>query len=157
MATILAVTTTGLLSVKLTFDGGTRPGTIGHYKIERRRNGTTDFLVIHETEQAIVYDRPRAWYADSLGAYTGISWDYRGYAYITASSSYDTVSVTHITNIATPTNAQIDYSGVLEPATSAGTFSNTYLAQTEAKPVIGIDVQETWAVIGILPLSVSSV
>jgi len=154
--TNLVATASSLLSVKLTLDGGTRPGTIGHYKIERTRSGFTDYLVIYETELALLYDHPRAWYADSLGASTGIPWRYRAYAYVTATGIYDDVSDEWVINIATPTNTQIDYSGVLEPATSAGTFSNTYLAQTEAKPTIGADVQETWAIIGILPLSVSS-
>ena len=157
MATNLVATSSTLLSVKLTLDSGTKPATIGHYKIERARNVApyTDYLVIYETELALLYDHPRAWYSDS-GVSTGISWRYRAYAYITATSSYDTVSGIYVINIATPTNAQIDYSGVTEPTTSAGTFSNTYIAQAEAKPVIGADVQETWAVTGILPLAASS-
>lgn len=156
--TNLVATASSLLSVKLTLDGGTKPEDIGHYKIERARNVTpfTDYLVIYETELALLYDHPRAWYANNLGVSTGISWRYRAYAYITATSSYDTVSGVYIINIATPTNAQIDYSGVSEPTTSAGTFSNTYIAQTEPKPTIGADVQETWAVTRILSLAVSS-
>jgi len=156
MATNLVATSSTLLSVKLTLDLGTKPPTIGHYKIERARNvAPFAYLVIYETELALLYDHPRAWYSDS-GVSTGISWRYRAYAYITATSSYDTVSSEYIINIATPTNAQIDYSGVSEPTTSAGTFSNTYIAQTEAKPTIGADVQETWAVTRILSLAVSS-
>ena len=154
MATNLVATSSTLLSVKLTLDLGTKPEEIGHYKIERARNVTpfTDYLVIYETELALLYDHPRAWGPDG----GGLAWRYRAYAYITASSSYDTVSGVYIINIATPTNAQIDYSGVSEPTTSAGTFSNTYIAQTETKPAIGIDVQDTWAVTRILSLAVSS-
>jgi hypothetical protein len=154
MATNLAATSSTLLSVKLTLDGGTKPGTIGHYKIERARNVLPlAYLVIYETELALLYDHPRGWGPDG----SGLSWRYRAYAYITASSSYDTVSSAYIITIATPTNAQIDYSGVTEPTTSAGTFSNTYIAQTESKPVGDwSELQETWAVTEILPLAASS-
>ena len=97
MATNLVATASSLLSVKLTLDGGTKPEDIGHYKIERARNVTpfTDYLVIYETELALLYDHPRAWYANNLGVSTGISWRYRAYAYITATSSYD-LSLIHI-------------------------------------------------------------
>ena len=155
MATNLVATASTLLSVKLTLDGGTKPSTIGHYKIERARNVApyTDYLVIYETELALLYDHPRAWGPDG----SALSWRYRAYAYITASSSYDTVSSSYIINIATPTNTQIDYSGVEEPATSAGTLSNTYIAQTESKPVgYWDDIQNTWTVAEILPLAASS-
>ena len=76
MPTNLVATASSLLSVKLTLDLGTKPSTIGHYKIERARNVApyTDYLVIYETELALLYDHPRAWYADSLGVSTSISW-----------------------------------------------------------------------------------
>ena len=168
------VTTTGLQSATLLMDGGTKPGTTGHYLIKRKphfmADGVTttpfaDYLVIYKTTEATVYDHPRS--QNTAGVV--ISWDYNAYAYITATSSDDSgiaVTINSIhpvttaqiqsTGIAAPTNAQIDYSGVTEPTTSAGTFSNTYIAQAEAKPVTGADVQETWAVTGILPLAASS-
>tara|TARA_R110000824_G_scaffold116390_1_gene267771 strand:- start:787 stop:1263 length:477 start_codon:yes stop_codon:yes gene_type:complete len=151
------VTTTGLQSATLVMDGGTRPtsgaGATDHYLIKRKPNGTPFpiYLVIYKTTEATVYDHPRPWGSDG----TLLNWDYVAYAYITATSSYDSGIAVTSNSIQLPSDAQIQSSGIAEPTTSGGTMSNTYLAQTEVAPGNYYD-KGSWTVTKVIPLAVSS-
>ena len=157
MPVSFTVTTLGLQSATLEMDGGTKPGTTGHYLIKRKPNGTpfAIYLVIYKTTEATVYDHPRS--QNTAGVV--ISWDYVAYSYITATSSYDSgIAVTSI-SIPLPSDAQIQSTGIAEPTAKVGgldtTISNTYLAQTEALPSNYYD-KGSWTVTKVIPLAVSS-
>tara|TARA_R110000751_G_scaffold47777_2_gene106846 strand:- start:262 stop:732 length:471 start_codon:yes stop_codon:yes gene_type:complete len=155
MPVSFTVTTLGLQSATLEMDGGTKPGTTGHYLIKRKPNGTpfAIYLVIYKTTEATVYDHPRS--QNTAGVV--ISWDYVAYSYITATSSYDSGIAVMGPSIQPVTDAQIISSGVAEPTSSVGTISNTYLAQTETKPTGSTNLDEnTWTVTKVIPLAVSS-
>ena len=147
------VTTTGLQSATLVMDGGTKPGTTGHYLIKRKPYGTPFpiYLVIYKTTEATIYDHPRSWSPDG----TLLNWDYAAYSYITATSSYDSGIAVTSNSIQLPSDAQIQSSGIAEPTTSGGTISNTYLAQAEVAPSNGYD-KGSWTVTKVIPLAVSS-
>ena len=151
------VTTTGLQSATLVMDGGTRPttgaGATDHYLIKRKPNGTPFpiYLVIYKTTEATVYDHPRPRSPDG----TLLNWDYVAYAYITATSSYDSGIAVTSNSIQPVTDAQIQSTGIAEPTTSGGTISNTYLAQAEVAPSNGYD-KDSWTVTKVIPLAVSS-
>ena len=154
------VTTSGLQSATLVMDGATKPGTTGHYLIKRKphfmADGVTttpfaDYLVIYKTTEATVYDHPRS--QNTAGVV--ISWDYNAYAYITATSSYDSGIAVTSKSIQPVTTAQIKSTGIAEPTTSGGTMSNTYLAQTEMPTTNSYD-KDTWTVTKVIPLAVSS-
>jgi hypothetical protein len=147
------VTTSGLQSATLVMDGGTKPGTTGHYLIKRKPNGTlfAAYLVIYKTTEATVYDHPRSRSPDG----TLLNWDYVAFSYITATSSYDSGIAVTSNSIQPVTTAQIQSTGIAEPTTSVGTMSNTYLAQTEMAPSNGYD-KDSWTVTKVIPLAVSS-
>ena len=153
MPVSFTVTTTGLQSATLVMDGGTRPGTTGHYLIKRKPNGTAfaAYLVIYETQEATVYDHPRPRSPDG----TLLNWDYVAFSYITATSSYDSGIAVTSNSIQPVTTAQIQNTDIAEPTTSAGTMGNTYLAQTEMPPSNAYD-KDTWTVTKVIPLAVSS-
>ena len=160
MPVSFTVTTLGLQSATLEMDGGTKPGTTGHYLIKRKphfmADGVTttpfaDYLVIYETTEATVYDHPRS--QNTAGVV--ISWDYNAYAYITATSSYDSGIAVTSKSVQPVTTAQIQSTGIAEPTTSGGTMSNTYLTQTEMAPSNSYD-KDTWTVTKVIPLAVSS-
>ena len=160
MPVSFTVATTGLQSATLLMDAGTKPGTTGHYLIKRKphfkADGVTttpfaDYLVIYKTTEATVYDHPRS--QNTAGVV--ISWDYNAYSYITATSSYDSGIAVTSKSIQPVTTAQIQSTGIAEPTTSAGTMSNTYLAQTEMAPSNAYD-KDSWTVTKVIPLAVSS-
>ena len=147
------VTTLGLQSATLEMDGGTKPGTTGHYLIKRKPNGTPFpiYLVIYKTTEATVYDHPRSRSPDG----TLLNWDYVAYSYITATSSYDSGIAVTSNSIQPVTTAQITSTGIAEPTTSGGTISNTYLAQAETAPSNTYD-KDSWTVTKVIPLAASS-
>ena len=159
----LAITTSNLQSVKLTIDGGTKPGATGHYKITRKANAASTYLQVFTTELAVVHDHPRPRSPDG----TQLLWDYKVHSYITASSSYDSgieddnsgsgFGIAEIDATATDATTYIDPSGVAEPTTSAGTMGNTYLAQAEviSYPDNAYD-RDSWTVTKVIPLAASS-
>ena len=153
MPVTFTVTTLGLQSATLEMDGGTKPGTTGHYLIKRKPNGTPFpiYLVIYKTTEATVYDHPRSRSPDG----TLLNWDYVAYSYITATSSYDSGIAVTSNSIQPVTTAQITSTGIAEPTTSGGTISNTYLAQAETAPSNTYD-KDSWTVTKVIPLAVSS-
>jgi len=160
MPTSLTVTTTNLQSVSITIDGGTKPATVWKYRIERKENSqaASYYYIVTETSSPTYtdYARPRP-VAISGYPTNPISWDYRVKAYIFG-SGWDAGLTSTGHTIAAITDAQITSTGVLGSATSSGTFSNTYISQTETKPSAGTNLfQESLVVCEILPLTVSSV
>tara|TARA_R110002012_G_scaffold297035_1_gene494799 strand:+ start:11492 stop:11968 length:477 start_codon:yes stop_codon:yes gene_type:complete len=157
MSASLSVNTTNLQYAVLTIDGGgTKPVTIWKYRIFRKENAQADsfYYELGETTTTSFTDHPRP--RNLAGGQ--ISWAYRVQAYVfgVGWSSGTSRTVTGVT-IAAVTDAEITSSGVLGAATSAGTFSNTYLAQAESKPTGSTNLdQETWVICEILPLTVSS-
>ena len=153
MPVTFTVTTLGLQSATLEMDGGTKPGTTGHYLIKRKPNGTPFpiYLVIYKTTEATVYDHPRSRSPDG----TLLNWDYVAYSYITATSSYDSGIAVTSNSIQPVTTAQITSTGIAEPTTSGGTISNTYLAQAETAPSNTYD-KDSWTVTKVIPLAASS-
>ena len=163
MPSSLAITTTNLQSVKITIDGGTKPSGTDHYKIMRKPNGTaaSSYLQVYKTTLALIYDHPRPRSPDG----TQLEWDYKVYSYITASSAYDSgteddnsgagYGIAEITNSSSDATTYIDPSGVAEPTTSAGTISNTYIAQPESVTTNAFD-RDTWTVTKVIPLGASS-
>jgi hypothetical protein len=166
----LAITTSNLQSVQITIDGGTKPGTTGHYKITRRPHSTAvpgpPYLNVMETVLAVVYDHPRP--RSTVGVLatdTQLLWDYKVYSYITATSSYDVgiedtnstagYGIAEIEYTAASATTYIDPSGVAEPTTSAGTMGNTYLAQAESVTTNAYD-RDSWTVTKVIPLAASS-
>lgn len=157
----LAITTSNLQSVQITIDGGTKPGTTGHYKIMRKPNAASTYLQVFKTELAVIHDHPRPRSPDG----TQLLWDYKVYSYITASSSYDSgteddnsgsgFGIAEIDTTATDATTYIDPSGVAEPTTSAGTMGNTYLAQAESVTTNAYD-RDSWTVTKVIPLAASS-
>ena len=163
----LAITTSNLQSVKLTIDGGTKPGATGHYKITRKANAASTYLRVFTTELAVVHDHPRPRSPDG----TQLLWDYKVHSYITASSSYDSgieddnsgsgFGIAEIDATATAATTYIDPSGVAEPTIKVGgvtsTISNTYLAQAEviSYPDNAYD-RDSWTVTKVIPLAASS-
>jgi hypothetical protein len=164
----LAITTSGLQSVKLTIDGGTKPGTTGHYKITRRPHSTALpeplYLTVLETVLAVVYDHPRPRSPDGVQLF----WDYTVYSYITSLSAYDGgiedkvgYEIDEIEDTAASATTYIDPSSVAEPTIEVGgvisTISNTYLAQAEviSYPDNAYD-RDSWTVTKVIPLAVSS-
>jgi len=157
----LAITTSNLQSVQITIDGGTKPGTTGHYKLMRKPNAASTYLQVFKTELAVIHDHPRPRSPDG----TQLLWDYKVYSYITASSSYDSgieddnsgsgYGIAEITDSALDATTFIDPSGVAEPTTSVGTMGNTYLAQAESVTTNDFD-RDSWTVTKVIPLAVSS-
>ena len=163
----LAITTSNLQSVKLTIDGGTKPGATGHYKITRKANAASTYLRVFTTELAVVHDHPRPRSPDG----TQLLWDYKVYSYITALSSYDSgieddnsgsgFGIAEINVTATAATTYIDPSGVAEPTIKVGvvtsTISNTYLAQAEviSYPDNAYD-RDSWTVTKVIPLAAGS-
>jgi hypothetical protein len=154
----LSVNTTNLQYAVLTIDGGgAKDSTIWKYRVFRKENLQADsfYYELGETDTTSYIDHPRP--RNLAGAQ--ISWAYRVQAYVFGSgwSTGTSRTVTGVT-IAAVTDAEIQSSGVLGAATSAGTFSNTYLAQAESKPTGSTNLdQESWVICEILPLTVSSV
>lgn len=166
MPSSLAITTSGLQSVQITIDGGTKPGTTGHYKITRKPNAAATYLQVFKTELAVIHDHPRP--RSTVGVLatdTQLLWDYKVYSYITASSAYDSgieddnggsgYGIDRIDETAGDATTYIDPSGVAEPTTSAGTMGNTYLAQAESVTTNDYD-RDSWTVTKVIPLAVSS-
>ena len=149
-------------AVTLEVDSGTKPATTGHYLIQRRPNGAaaSDYLTIYKTTSATVYDHPRP--RDTAGTTltdTQLLWAYRAYSYITATSTYDTAveDDNSGSGFGIPTVVVLDITstGVAEPTTSAGTMSNTYLAQAETAPTNAYD-KDSWTTTKVIPLAASS-
>lgn len=159
MPSSLSISTASKQYAVLTIDGGSKPGGTEKYRIERKENSLSSakYLIVAETTSAVYNDHPRP--RNLAGAQ--IAWDYRVKAYLTASGWDSGIVDDNSGNgytIAAVTDTEITNSGVLGAATSAGTFSNTYLAQAESKPSPGTNLdQETWVVLEILPLTASSV
>ena len=159
MPSSLSISAANKQYVVLTIDGGSKPSGTEKYRIERKENSlsSANYLIVAETTSAVYNDHPRPRnLAGNL-----IAWDYRVKAYLTA-SGWDSGIVDDNAGsgyeIAAVTDAQITSSGALGAATSAGTFSNTYLAQAESKPTGSTNSdQETWVILEILPLTASSV
>ena len=161
----LAITTSNLQSVKLTIDGGTKPGATGHYKITRKANAASTYLRVFTTELAVVHDHPRPRSPDGAQ----LLWDYKVHSYITASSSYDSgieddnsgsgFGIAGIDATATDATTYIDPSSVAEPTIKVGgvtsTISNTYLAQAESVTTNAYDI-DSWTVTKVIPLAASS-
>ena len=155
MPVSFTVTTTGLQSVTLVIDGGTKPGTTGHYLIKRKPNGTAfgELLTIYKTTEATVYDHPRP------RSPVGISlvWDYAAFSYITATSSYDSGILVTSASIPAVSDTMISNTDIAEPTSSVGTISNTYLPQGESPPTGSTNLDKnTWTLTKVIPLAVSS-
>ena len=96
---------------------------------------------------------------------TQLLWAYRAYSYITALSAYGSpiedddstagYGIAGISNSAGDATTYIDPSGVAEPTTSAGTMSNTYLAQAESVTTNVFD-RDSWTTTKVIPLAASS-
>ena len=166
----LAITTSNLQSVQITIDGGTKPGTTGHYKIMRKPNAASTYLQVFKTELAVIHDHPRPRSTEGvLATDTQLLWDYKVYSYITATSSYDVgiedtnstagYGIDEIDTTAGDATTYIDPSGVAEPTIKVGgvtsTISNTYLAQAESVTTNAYD-RDSWTTTKVIPLAASS-
>ena len=156
----LAVSTTGKQNAVLTISSP--PAGTTKYKIERKLwfspSVITDvsYLEIAETTSTTYNDYPRPVTISDVSLRSA----YKVTPFVSGSwgTAVEENNSTNGFQIAAVTDTEISNSGVLGAATSAGTFSNTYIAQTEVKPSPGANLdQETWVVLEILPLTASSV
>lgn len=149
MPNSLTILTTNLPYILLRIDGGTKPSGTVHYKIERKKNGTSaaKYVQIAQTANPDYYDRPRPFDSDG----TALTYDYRVKAY--NGSGYDSgIADTSGTAPPSATDTLIGTSGILEPSTSSGNITNSYLSQNEAKPPTSTD-ENSWIIQQDLPLS----
>jgi hypothetical protein len=150
----LSVSTANKQHAVLTLDSGTKPSGTEKYQIERKESSVSDYLLSAETTSAVYNDHPRPRNADSTSALT---WDYRARAYLTASgwSSYSTPVTGN--SISPITDTQVGSIDVLGAATSAGTFSNTYITNSETIGSSPNQDKDTLVLCEIIPLTTGSV
>lgn len=158
----LSVSTSGKQNAVLTT--ASPPAGTTKYKIERKLwfspsvISDVSYLEIAETTNAVYNDYPRPLTTGSTPVNLRIAYKVTPFASGSYGTAVEATNTDEGFQIASVTDAQITSSGALGSATSAGTFSNTYLAQAESKPTGSTNSdQESWVITEILPLTASSV